>query len=226
MFSSMLGKQVSFVAVVVCLFSFMAATPAHADSFILHALASANGNNLFGIDSSDDVVIDVSFGDCAGPYSGCYLEFLPTGAVTSATAIPQSLTYDNREQCSSSLPAGFTVSNQSRCNNGYMVFGGEYYNPVLAATLCTGSLVGAEAEFCANHGTLIGVFTGFDPFADFIPGVSGDGIVLNANGDFAFVSGRDETIYSALRTNPVPEPCSLIFVATGFLMTGIRRFSR
>ena len=206
--------------VIVALLS-AAAIPAFADSYQLRVVGDGNGENIYGIDSSGDVVIDVAPGICQGlgfGYGSCYQTYSRAGIASVVSANPPNLAYDNGGTCTGTLPADFFVLNASACNNGREVFGGEYENTVLASTLCTTAVSGAEAEFCANNGLLIGIFTGFDPFADFIGGLSGDKIDLNQSGDFAVISGRTEFIYQAIDLTAVPEPDNVVLVGTGGLL--------
>ena len=153
---------------------------------------------------------------CPGP--GCYHEVTPAGVFFAPTALPPSLAYDNGSPCTGALPTFFSGPGACVSNNGHEVFGGWYYNPVLATTLCAGPTSGvAEGIFCGNNGTLIGIFTGFDPFADWFSG-SADEIVLNAAGDFGVVDGRDDKAFLGVDlTTPTPEPNTLILVGAGCL---------
>ena len=213
-------------AIVIFVLAVSAARPAIADSYQLNIVGNGNGENIYGIDSSGDVVIGVALGICQaeGFDNGlCYQTYSRAGIASGILANPPNLAYDNGGGCSDTLPVGFLVLNASVCNNGREIFGGEYENAALAATLCATPVSGAKGEFCANKGLLIGLFTGFDPFEDFISGLSGDIIVLNTNGDFAVVSGRTEFIYQAIDLTAVPEPGNLILVSTGGLLLGLAR---
>lgn len=208
-------------ATIIFSLGFSVARPALADSYQLRIVGNGNGENIFGIDSSGDVVIEVAQGICQAQglgYGPCYQTYSRAGIPGGVSATAPDLPYDNGGGCSGTLPVGFSVLNANVCNNGREVFGGEYENTALAATLCTTPVSGAEREFCTNNGLLIGLFTGVDPFADFIGGLSGDIIKLNRNGDFAVVSGRTEFIYQALDLTAVPEPANLVFVSTGYLL--------
>jgi len=213
-------------AIVIFVLAVSAARPAIADSYRVGIVGNGNGEDIYGIDSSGAVVIEVAFGICQAQGFGdgpCYQTYSRAGIPSGISAIPPSLAYDNGGGCSNTLPVGFFVLNASVCNNGREIFGGEYENPALAATLCATAVSGAEKEFCANNGLLIGLFTGLDPFADFISGLSGDILALNSNGDFAVVSGRTEYIYQAIDLTAVPEPGSLILVSTGSLLLSLLR---
>jgi hypothetical protein len=206
---------IAAVAVALAIFTHTAS----ADSYHLISLGSDNGKNIYGIDTSGDLVVENLNGDCSGPYTACYFETSPTGAPLGVTALPPSLSYDNGSPCTGAPPAGFYELGAAKCNNGREVFGGEYYNPALYTTLCAGPISGlAETIFCGNDGELLGVFTGFDPFADWIQ-ASGDEIDLNAAGDFGFIDGRDEITYLAIDLTPstTPEPGTVDLVATGGL---------
>jgi hypothetical protein len=211
-------KQLQFFSAAVVVAFAIFTHAASADSYQVINLGSDDSGriDIYGIDTSGDLVVDF-MGDCSGPYSPCYFETSSTGVPLGETALPPSLSYDNGSSCTGALPAGFIELGGAICNNGREVLGGAYYNPTLYTTLCAGPISGpAETSFCANGGELLGVFTGFDPFADWIHG-SGDQIVLNAAGDFGVVDGRDDTIYLAIDLTPTPEPGSVDLVATGGL---------
>ena len=209
---SSVGRQLPFFAAIIAVALCIFPTPASADTYKL-ILAGGARDSVYGIDSSGDLVISIFSGDCF-----CYQEVTPAGAFLAPTALPPSLSYDNGSPCSGGLPTYFSKLGAATCNNGHEVFGGEYYNPVLATTLCAGTISGlAETIFCANDGDLIGLFTGFDPFADYLGHMSGDRIVLNAAGDFGVNDGRDEAVYLGvdLTTLATPEPNTFILVGAG-----------
>jgi hypothetical protein len=207
---SSFGRRFPFFTAIIAVALGIFTTTASADTYKLILVGGAR-TNVYGIDGSGDLV--VTYVSCPGP--GCYQEVTPADTFFPPTALPPSLAYDNGSPCTGGLPAFFSKLGAAICNNGHEVFGGEYYNPVLATTLCAGPISGlAEEVFCGNHGELIGLFTGFDPFADWFSG-SGDMIVLNAAGDFGVVDGRDDQVYLAI--DQTPEPNTLLLVGAGCL---------
>lgn len=195
-------------------------TAASADSYNLIYLGPETGGvYLYGIDTSGYLVTGNSI-------LGTYYETSPAD-VTQVFTTPPSLSYNDGGACTGGVPAGFSVLGEAVCNNGHEVFGGSYDNPALFTTLCSGPISGsAETIFCGNHGYLLGIFTGFDPFNDWIQG-SGDQIVLNASGDFGVIDAARDSIYLAI--DLTPEPSSVVLAATGcivLLWVGRRRLLR
>ena len=170
---SSVGRQLPFFAAIIAVALGIFTTTASADTYKL-ILAGGARDSVYGIDSSGDLVISIFNGGCPGLGTPCYGEVTPADVFLGETPLPPTLSYDNGSPCTGGLPTDFSLLGQATCNNGHEVFGGEYYNPVLYTTLCAGPISGlAENLFCTNHGELLGVFTGFDPFADWIRG-SGD----------------------------------------------------
>lgn len=209
------GRQLPFFAAILAV-AFCIFTPtATADPYKL-ILAGGSTASVYGIDRYGDLVISIRNGGCSGPNTLCYEEVTPADVFSALTALPPSLPYDNGSPCTGGLPADFSVLGQNICNNGHEVFGGDYYNPALYTTLCAGPISGlGELTFCGNNGDLIGLFTGFDPFADYLGHLSGDEIVLNAAGDFGVDDGIHEQV--DLGVDLVPEPNTLILVGAGCL---------
>lgn len=211
---------------------------ARADTYQFAALETTNNHYLYGIDSSADVVLwsygdpDPRFGIC--PEDRCYVTYSGTGAVVGGpVGSPPALNYDSGQSCTFTAPANFFIG-PSRCNNGFMAFGGTYDNSALANQICTGSETGGLAIFCRNHGLIIGLFTGLDPFADYLAGPNGgidpaDNLVINSNGDFGVVDGRSEEIYVVTRVSPTPEPSTFVLLGIATIplgwMLGRRRFA-
>lgn len=168
----------------------VAAPAAHADSYTIYNLGDANYNSIYGIDTGGQVVVS-DYTNCGTTGFACYITYDKGSAVAvSYTDIAPSLTWDDGSACSS-LPTGYSIFN-SVCNNGHVGFS-------------SGSTSGPIKQ---------GLYTGTLSNLTFLQGGSGDKVVLNSSGDFAWVSGQQEYIYEAVDTS-VPEPSSLLLVVTG-----------
>jgi hypothetical protein len=179
-------------------------TPALADTFQIFNLGIANSHTVFGIDTAGAVVIQ----SLTGPGGALLYQTYVAGIlINSSTTIP-GLTYDNGTPCTPTVSPGITWTSgagATRCNNGHEV----YY-----ATFPTPGGPNPEG---------MDIFTGpnlTDRLTD--PSVitsTLDQVAMNGSGDFAWVDGLDETIFEAVDlTSPkVPEPTSLLFLATGSL---------
>ena len=177
-------------------------TPALADSFQIFNLGIANSHTIFGIDTAGAVVIQFP-----GPGNQLLYQTYVNGVlVSSSTTIP-SLAYDNGIPCTPTVtpPITYTGLGQTRCNNGRELYFATFPTPA-----------GPNPEET-------GIFTGpnlTDRLTN--PSVSGstlDQVLMNSSGDFAWVNARDETIVEAedQTTRSLPEPGSLILLATGSL---------
>jgi hypothetical protein len=205
------GSRFSFFAAILAVALGIFTTTARADTYQLILVGGGN-DNLYGIDRSGDLVVTY-LGNCSGPFTSCYQEDTITGTALPPTSSPPALSYDNGTSCTSPLPTFFSGLGACKSNNGHEVFGGEYFNPGLATTLCAGPISGqAESIFCTNGGDLKGIFTGFNPFADWHHG-SADGLVLNAAGDFGVLDGLDSEVF--LGVDLTPEPNTLLLVGAG-----------
>lgn len=190
--SSLYLPTVLALAVAVLLLGF--AAPARADSYTLYNLGDANYNTIYGMDTAGQVVVYNS--QCGDAGWACYTTYSDGQAVAvSGSDVAPELNYDNGSACSS-LPTGF-LTDKAVCNNGRMGFG-SYFNP---------------------NGDRNGLYTGSAADLGFLALGTGDKVVLNSSGDFAWVSGQQETIYEAVDTT-VPEPSSLILLTTGLCLFG------
>ncbi|MDQ2832171.1 MAG: PEP-CTERM sorting domain-containing protein [Acidobacteriota bacterium] len=177
---------------------------AHADTYTIYNLGNANYNTIYGIDKAGQVVTDNGV-FCGSPGGSCYTTYADGVAVAATNVdIAPNLDWDNGTACPST-PSGFSVFH-SVCNNGRMGFGSSYN----------------------ANGDPHGLYTG--PMSDlaFLQYGSGDKVVLNAAGDFAWVSGAQEYIYEAVDTS-VPEPSTVLLLATGagvFSFAIVRRKSQ
>jgi hypothetical protein len=182
---------------------------AYADTYKFFDLQSDEGFGIFGIDTAGDVVIQTDtnrIGPCGMPSNQdhpCYQTFV-NGVFSSVSDTVPFLAYDNGTPCVPSLPSGvfFGVMN-GVCNNGREVF------------------VASTSTLDLPH-----IFTGPDPVADLLNGSFQSGVeasaftpFLNASGDVAWMDPFEEEIFEAvdLTTNVVPEPGTLVLLATGVL---------
>lgn len=179
---------------VLSVFMLIFPTSAFADTYQILNLGGADSNSVYGIDTAGDVVIRGATG--CGDLFYCYKTYTD-GMESSVSATAPILDYDNGTSCKPSASAG-----KGACNNGYEAFGVEHQ-----------------------------VFAGVDGLAAYLYSGTVDAIVINSVGDFAWTDGRDEYNFEAidlstdlstdlatdLSTRPVPEPGSLLLLATGVL---------
>jgi hypothetical protein len=178
-------------------------TPALADTFHIFNLGIANAHTIFAIDTAGAVVIQSAI--VPGPEL-LYQTYLGGALINSSTSVP-ALNYDNGTPCTPTVSPEVTYTGlgQTRCNNGHEVYFAMFPTPA------------------GPNPDETGIFTGPN-LTDLLtnPSVSGstlDQVVLNHSGDFAWVDGREETIFEAEDETPrsLPEPGTLLLLATGSL---------
>jgi PEP-CTERM motif len=197
---------------ILALVSVFFAAPARslADTFQIVTLGSDMGYSFYGMDDSGLVVLDnPSFPGC-GP-TACYFSFLngiSTGTFTTAAPI---FTADDGTPCTPSVPAGGQVDN-GVCNNGRDAFSGKLtsgqHNPNLYFGTAFQDIFGpGVGPFPANPGQ----------------------VFMNSLGDIVFDDELNENWDEAidLTTSPVPEPASILLLATGlFALLATTRYRR
>jgi PEP-CTERM motif len=193
MTSRKLLARAAILAIAVVLFTLPVS--ARGDTYQILALQTDNSHNLFGIDTAGDVVIFNAASDCAilgASVSSCYQTFVDGVLSSESTTVP-SLAYDDGTPCVPSFPPGTFSVVHGVCNNG-------------------------REAFFALDPFPGGLFTGPDPVADRLSGEA-DTIFLNASGDIAWSDSAQEEIFEAVdvTTDVVPEPSTLILLATGVL---------
>jgi hypothetical protein len=191
----------SAAALVIAALPFTLPTPALADTFQFFNLGNANNHNIFGIDTSGAAVIVTP--DPAPGGNLLYQTYVGGVLINSSTTIP-NLIYDNGTACTPTVAAPVTSTpglGKTRCNNGHEVYFGTFPTPSPNLEM-SGIYAGPNLT---DHLT--------DPSA--IDSTL-DQVVMNGSGDFAWVDGRNETIFEAVNQS-IPEPGTLLLLATGSL---------
>lgn len=197
------------VAVATLIGLFTTPAKAHADTYQIFDLGSANRTGIVGITASGTVVLDFHIPVGADPCKSSNIcneyETWTNGVMVNQSYTAPNLVYDNGAPCTVSAPF-LTSSVSGTCNNGNEVYTAVYpaatMPPYLNAT-----------------------FTGPDPVADFFaPGeISISDVNLNSSGDFAYnwdhpTGGGGENLEAIdLTTDQVPEPGSIFLLGTGLL---------
>jgi hypothetical protein len=184
--------RIAIAALVITPFS--ALKPALADTYTIYDLGNDDGFYMVGLTASGAAVIYSSY--CMFTNVSCYTTYVDGVPVDQSMTAP-NLVYDDGVTCTS-LAAGFDIdSNDERCNSGQIVF----------------------ADMGDIDGKQRGIYTGPDSDPDFLPTGSLDGAFLNSSGDVLWDDGQADEFFEAVDTSPapVPEPSSLLLLATGLV---------
>lgn len=202
-------------SIVIAVAMLLASPTAHADTYQIYLLQKAGVNPTdvhypIGITDSGLVVAFVDPVDCNGTPGPCY-ETFENGLLLNKSLTDPDLDYDNGTGCVPNAPTGVYISD-SVCNNGREIYG-----------------IGVDSA-PYNGVYYSGIFNGPDLETDFVTGAINPYFVLNASGDFAYISGdiggSDGTLYEAidLTSRQAPEPNSIFLLGTGlFALAGMRR---
>lgn len=202
-------------SIAITLAIFLAAPLAYADTYQIYLLQNAglsvtDVHYPVGITDSGLVVAFVDPTNCNGTPGPCY-ETFKNGLLLSKSRTEPDLDYDNGTGCAPNAPTGVYIDD-AVCNNGREIYG-----------------IGVDSP-PYNGIYYSGIFNGPDLATDFVTGAINPTFVLNASGDFAYLSGdiggSDGALYEAidLTTDQVPEPNSIYLFGTGlFASAGMMR---
>jgi hypothetical protein len=177
---------------------FIVAAPAFADTYQIFALDSDQDRFFRGMDSNGTVVI--AYGSstdttCDSITPKCFSTYID-GAFSYTSHTLPGFTADNGTPCTPTLPPGGLVEH-GVCNNGREAFTG----------------------FMSKDQARPDIYTGPDPVADLVAH-DGEGLIfMNSRGDIVYDNHfADEWFFAKdLSTAPVPEPGSILLLATGAL---------
>lgn len=200
-----------FAVILAAILLIAAPAVAHADTYQIFDLGSADRTGIVGITASGTAVLvyNVPVGAplCETSHICQEYETWVNGVMLNYSPTAPNLVYDNGSPCTVSAPF-LTSSVSGICNNGHEVFNAGTYvnNPMY------------------NDAT----FTGPDPVADlFASGpISVEDVHLNSSGDFVYnishpTGGAGENAEAIdLTTDQVPEPASIFLLSTGLFAFG------
>jgi hypothetical protein len=159
----------------------------HGDTYQFFGIGDLQIERFYGLATDGTVVLQDQHG---------FYETVVFGHVTALEPTPPSLIYDNGTPCTpTDLPPGMTLFGEGICNNGREVF--------LAGTNTTG---------------LTGLYRGPDAVNDLIaPFQLRSPLATNSSGDIVFFYGQDSIREAYDVTGHIPEPSTLVLLATGVL---------
>ena len=106
------ARRLSTLVALLTVALFLVPKASHADTYTILDLGTANGRNIYGVDTAGDVVITQSFG-CGFKSFTCYVTYDDGVAGTPSSSAPD-LVYDDGTPCSTT-PAGFSAF-KTACN--------------------------------------------------------------------------------------------------------------
>ena len=205
--------RLGFAAVLAVIGLFAVPAAAHADTYQIFDLGSADLTGAIGITASGTALlvynVPVGAPQCAISHICQEYETWVNGVMVNYSATAPNLVYDNGTPCTVSAPF-LTSAVPGTCNNGH-----EVYN------------AGSAAMLPYTDDT----FTGPAPVADLfaVGPVSIEDVDLNSSGDFIYnishpAGGSGEYEEAIDLTTDTPEPASIFLLGTGlFAVAGTLR---
>lgn len=171
--------------------------------FVMNPAARADSYQIYNLASSAGSVDNIgltSSGTVVLRFSASmnYETFTPPSTSSTSRTLPD-LIFDNGSPCTPVLDSGFSSVASAVCNNGHEVFR-------------------------ASTGERLALYDG-PSVTDLIYNGDADNILLNAEGDIAFVAttgpatlnGDENELYINKTTAMTPEPSAMVLLGTGLL---------